>query len=166
MERWRKLWATPRKLTQAETEEAFEDFQENFVRRHMRKMFLKSFGFPRAQFGVRFFNEDVFRQNWKTRLSNLLGVDGGHVEVTIIYATPDALEAHTLRGERRRSLRDIVIDDWQSACAIIRSPSKVVYLFVEEKMNGCLTRTVFLDGEEGESEEELVGLIEHDADIE
>ena len=82
----------------------------------------------------------------------------------MIYGTPDSLEAHTFRGERRRTLKDVVVDDWHSACAIIRSPGKTIYMFVEEKMNGCLTRTVYADGYE-ETEEEFVGLVEHDQDV-
>ena len=160
IERWRKLWAAPKRLSEDETDDAFDEFQECFVRSHMRKMFLKQFGRSRAEYGTRFFLEDVSRYNWKTRLSQILG-EGDPVEATVIYGSPDALEAHTLRGERRRSLRDIVIDDWFAACAIVRGPEKTIYLFVQPKMNGCLLRTDesdMVDEEDGPP-----ALIEHDA---
>lgn len=159
IEGWRKLWATPKLLSPAQTDAAFEEFQEAFVRPHMRKIFLKGFGHPKATFGSRFFLDDVFRHNWKTRLAQLLGEVGGNIEAIVIYATPDALEAHLLRGERRRSLRDVIVDDWHAACAIIRASDRVVYLFIEPKMGGCLTRTVLLDSEEPEAH-----FIEHDDD--
>lgn len=128
----------------------------------MRKMFLKQFGHPKAQYGVRFFLEDITRYNWNTRLGLVLG-EGEHIEATVIYGTPDALEAYRLRGERRRSLKDIVIDDWHSACAIIKSPTKTIYLFVEEKMNGCLLRTD--QDEDAVADDEASGhFIEHDYD--
>ncbi|AIE83842.1 hypothetical protein [Fimbriimonas ginsengisoli] len=142
VDRWKKLWATPRKMDAAETDAAFEEFQEAFVPSHMHKLFLKSFGVPRAQFGNRFFKEDATFQNWDTRLSNLVGAVGDHLEVNVIYGSPDALESYWLRGERRRSLRDIVIDDWQAACAIVRAGRTTVYLFIEPKMRGCIVRVV------------------------
>ena len=148
IERWKKLWATPRKLTTEETELAFEEFADGLVPSHMHKLFLKSFGVPKAQFGNRFFKDGASYLSWDTRLSSIVGQIGGHVEVQVIYGSPDDLEGHALRGERRRTLRDIVIDDWQAACAVVRAGSRTVYVFVEPKMRGCIVRTVNSDGED------------------
>ena len=145
IDRWKKLWATPKKLTPVETDEAFEEFQEEFVPGHMHKYFLKSFGVPKAQFGNRFFMEDAQYRNWDMRISSFVG-EGEHIEATVIYGSIDALEAHHLKGERRRTLRDIIIDDWQAACAIIRSKEANIFVFVEPKMRGCMVRMNRLDG--------------------
>src|SRR5258707_1707000 len=120
VERWKKLWATPKLLDDAKTEAAFEEFRTAFVPSHMHKKFLQFFGVPKAQFGNRFFKEDAIFQDWDTKLSSLGAEDQGHIEVTIIYGSPEQFAAYWLRGEARRSLRDIVIDDWQAACAIVR----------------------------------------------
>ena len=141
LERWKKLWATPRRLDVAATDAAFEEFEEEFVSGHMRKYFLKSFGIPKAVFGNRYFKEDALYRSWDTRISSFAG-EGEHVEVVVIYGSPDKLEAHQLKGERRRTLRDIVIDDWQAACAIVRADTTTLYVFIEPKMKGCIVRTV------------------------
>jgi len=154
VERWKKLWATPRLLDVSLTDAAFEEFQEAFVPGHMHKYFLKSFGVPKAQFGNRFFMEDAQYRSWDMRLSSFTG-EGEHVDVTVIYASPDALEAYALRGERRRTLRDIIIDDWQAACAIVRAGPTTLYVFIEPKMRGCMVRTVH--DEESELQEQAGG---------
>lgn len=138
---WKKLWATPRLLSEVEADAAFEEFQDGFVPGHMRKFFAKSFGVPRAEFGNRCFVEDSGYKNWDMKIASFAG-EGEQVEATVIYGAPDRLEAHALRGERRRSLRDIVVDDWQAACAIVRAGETTLYVFVEPKMRGCIVRTV------------------------
>ena len=142
MERWKKLWATPRLLDDAKADANFEEFQREFVPSHMHKQFLRFFGMPKARFGNRYFMEDAVYQDWDTKLSSLGAGEGSHVEVTVIYGSPTRLEAHWLRGEPRRSLRDIVIDDWQAACAIVRAAHTTIYVFVEPKMRGCIVRIV------------------------
>lgn len=148
VDRWKKLWATPRLLDDAATDEAFDEFAEALVPSHMHKMFLKQFGTPKSQFGNRFFVDGVSFQNWETRFSILGAGESGSLEATVIYGSPDRLEAHQLRGETRRKLRDVVIDDWHAACAIVRSPRATFYVFVEPKMRGCIVRTVSNEPEE------------------
>ncbi len=154
VDRWKKLWATPKKLSDAETDTIFDEFMDAFVPRHMQKKFSTSFGFPKAMFNNRFFMEDATFQNWTAKLSSLVGFDGDHVEVTMIYASPDALEAHTLRGERRRTIKDFLIDDWHSACAIARAGSKTLYIFIQPRMRGCMIRKIGGTEEEGMPEGE------------
>ncbi len=139
VEGWKKLWATPRLLDDTATEAAFEEFLDGFVPGHMRKYFVKSFGVPKAAFGNRYFMEDASYRNWDMKISEFAG-EGDHVEVVTIYGSPDKLEAHVLRGERRRSLRDIVIDDWQASCAIVRAGTTTLFVFIEPKMRGCIVR--------------------------
>gem|GEM_PF-1106556 len=145
MERWKKLWGTPRKLEGEALDLAFEEFEDALVPRHMHKLFLKSFGQPKSKFGNRFFADDSIYRNWDMKISQFAG-EGEHVEATIIYGSPDKLEGHVLRGERRRSLRDIVIDDWHAACVIVRAGKTTLYVFVEPKMKGCIVRTVVEGG--------------------
>ena len=120
----------------------------------MRRLFLRTFGVPKAAFGNRFFLDGSAYHEWDTRISALAGIEGGHVDVTVIYAGPDRMEGHTLRGERRRSLRDIVIDDWHLAIAIVRAGRSDLYVFVEPKMRGCVVKTVRRESDESEGEEE------------
>lgn len=150
MEKWKKLWATPKLLDASATDEAFDEFVAHFVPGHMKKSFLRTFGVPKAAFGNRFFLDSSAYHNWDTKISTLAGEEGGHVDVTVIYAGPDRMEGHSLRGERRRSLRDIVIDDWHLACAIVRAGRADLYVFVEPKMRGCIVRAVRTDGSEEE----------------
>jgi hypothetical protein len=153
IDRWKKLWATPRLLDSQTTESVFEEFQDALVPRHMHKLFLKSFGQPKAKFGNRFFSDDATYRNWDTKISSLAG-DGEHVEATIIYASTEALEGHTLRGERRRTLRDIIVDDWHAACAVVRAGKTTLYIFVEPKMRGCIVKVVQAEGETPEGIDE------------
>jgi hypothetical protein len=155
VERWKKLWGTPHRLDDVATDAAFDEFAEALVPSHMHKLFLKSFGQTRAQFGNRFFNDDASYQNWDTRLATL-GATGTHVEVTIIYGSPDKLEAHAFRGEVRRTLKDVVIDDWFAACAIVRGGARTFYIFIEPKMRGCIVRAIRNEGVE-EEEPEMPG---------
>lgn len=148
IEKWKKLWATPKPLTDNETDDGFDEFVEMFVPRHMRKSFLKTFGVPKAAFGNRFFMDGSVYHTWDTKIAALAGANGGNVEVTVIYASLDRMEGHRLTGERRRSLRDIVIDDWHTACAIVRAGRSILYVFVEPKMRGCVVRTVKPEGED------------------
>jgi len=141
LDRWKKLWATPIKHSDAETEETFDEFVENFVPGHMHKQFKKLFGIPKAAFGNRFFVDEAVYWNWDTRISQLIS-EGDPVLVDVVYADRDNIEAYRLRGERRRSLRDIVIDDWHAACAIVRAEGNRCFVFVEPKMRGCVVRTI------------------------
>ncbi len=142
VDRWKKMWATPRKLTQEETELAFEEFQDALVPRHMHKQFLRFFGLPKSKFGNRFFKDGALYVNWDSKLANYFGMEGPHLEATVIYGSPDRLEAHVLRGERRRSFRDIIIDDWHTACAIVKDENRALYIFVEPKMRGVIVLIV------------------------
>jgi hypothetical protein len=142
VDRWKKLWGAPKRLNDDENAAAFDEFADALVPSHMHKKFLKTFGVPKAQFGNRFFVDDAHYKNWDTKLASLLPPDVTHVEVVVLYGSPDALEGHKMRGETRRTLRDIVIDDWQAACSIARAGRTSVYIFVEPKMRGCVVRTI------------------------
>lgn len=144
VERWKKLWGKPRRLDSAETEAAFDEFLAEFVPSRMHKLFLKTFGNPKGVYDNRFFRDEAAFQNWDAKLSSLMLADG-HADVTVIYGSSDTLEAHAMRGEVRRSLRDIVIDDWHGACAVVRSGTKTLYVFVAPKMRGCIVRSVQTD---------------------
>jgi hypothetical protein len=61
-----------------------------------------------------------------------------HVEATVIYGSPDSVEGWALRGEVRRSFRDLFLDDWHAACAILHVGPEVFYSFIEPKMKGCV----------------------------
>jgi len=166
LENWKKLWATPKKLTEHETDDAFDEFADALVPGHMHKLFLKSFGVPKAQFGNRFFVDEAFFQNWDTRLSTMGAGEGKHVEAIVIYGSPEKLEGHWLRGESRRTFRDILVDDWQAACVIVRAERYTFYIFCEPKMRGCIVRKV---PKENVAEEEPLAeptFIEHDEEAE
>lgn len=138
LDAWKKLWSTPRLLSDAETDAAFEEFEQAFVPSHMRSRFLKQFGVPKAAFGNRYFAEGSAFHPLDMPLYGL-GLDKeGHVEATVIYASPDRLEAHAMRGQTRRKLRDVFVDDWHAACAIIRSDRGTFYAFIEPRMKGCI----------------------------
>jgi hypothetical protein len=141
-DQWKRLWGKTRVLDDVATEAAFEEFQEQFVPSHMRKLFLRFFGVRRAHFGNRFFREEAAYHRWETKLSALIEAEGENIEVILIYALDDRLEAHVLKGQRRRSLRDIVVDDKQAACGIVRAGAITLYLFIEPKMRGCIVRSV------------------------
>jgi hypothetical protein len=141
VDRWKKLWATPLSLSDSETELEFSEFIEMLVPKHMHKQFQKLFGIPKAAFGNRFFRDDASFVNWETRFSIFVG-EGEPVTATVIYGSRDSIEAHRLRGERRRSFRDVFIDDWFAACSIIRADDNLLAAFVEPKMRGCIVRSV------------------------
>ena len=147
VDRWKKLWGTPRPLSTAETEDAFDEFREAFVPGHMHKRFLKLFGTPKAAFGNRFFVDEASFRNWDTRLNQILPADVANVGVEVVYGSPDALEGWRLKGETRRSLRDVFIDDWFGGCAIVRAGETTLYLFIEPKIRGVLLRVVKQDAE-------------------
>jgi hypothetical protein len=153
IERWKKMWGTPKRLDAAETDAEFEAFQDAFVPSHMHKIFLKTFGVPKAAFNNRFFVDEAVFRSWDTKLSTLLRSDIGHAEVTVIYGSPTHLEANRLRGEMRRSLRDVFIDDWHCACAIVRGGHATVYLFIQPKSRGCIVRVIKDDGTANDPEE-------------
>ncbi len=142
VDRWKKLWGTPRPLSVKETEEAFDEFRESFVPGHMHKRFLKTFGVPKASFGNRFFVDEASFRNWNTRLNQILPADVAEAEVEVVYGSVDAIEGWRLRGDTRRSLRDVFIDDWFGACAIVRAGATTLYLFIEPKIQGVLVRVV------------------------
>ena len=142
IDRWKKLWGTPRPLTVRETEDTFDEFREAFVPGHMHKRFLKTFGVPKAGFGNRFFVDEASFRNWDTRLNQILPAETTDVEVEVVYGSPEAIEGWRLRGETRRSLRDVFIDDWFGACAIVRAGETTLYLFIEPKIRGVLVRVV------------------------
>jgi len=138
VEKWKKKWGAVRLLDDETTEADFAEFQDALVPGHMQKRFANTFGVPRAVFGNRYFVDDAKYQDWDTKFTTLLWSNVTHVEATVIYASPDSLEAHRMRGEIRRTLRDVIIDDWQAACAIVRGGDSTLYVFVEPKMRGCI----------------------------
>ena len=142
VERWKKLWGTPRPLPVAETEDAFDEFRDAFVPSHMHKRFLKTFGVPKVAFGNRFFLDDVAFRNWNTRFDQILPADVEEVEVEVVYGSTETLEGWRLRGQTRRNLRDVFIDDWVGGLAIVRAGETTLYLFIEPKIQGVLVRTV------------------------
>lgn len=146
VEKWKKLWATPKLLDDETVDDAFDEFVAEFVPGHMKKSFLKTFGVPKAGFGNRFFVDGSAYHKWDTKISAIVG-DGENVEATVIYASPEKMEGHLLRGERRRSLKDLMIDDWHCGCAIVRAGSSTLYVFVEPRMKGCVVRPVRPDEE-------------------
>ena len=141
VDRWKKLWSSPVKLSDDETGDAFDEFSENFVPGHMQSRFLKVFGLPKMAFGNRFFKDDAIFRTWETRLGSQLPGEITHVEATVIYGSPDSLEAFRFRGEARRTLKDLFIDDWHAACAIVRGGGQNIYLFVEPKGKGAILFT-------------------------
>lgn len=148
VERWKKLWGGLRPLSQAETDQAYEEFVDTFVPGHMEKKFRQFFGTPRAKFGNRFFRDDSVYHTWTTTFSSLGLRDATHVEATILYAGPDSLEGHTMRGEVRRTLKDLLVDDWHAACAMVRTDEVRLYLFIEPKMRGCIVLRLTDEDEE------------------
>ncbi len=137
-DKWKKLWGTPRAMDDDTTTEAFEDFIENFIPGHMHKRFFKTFGVPRASFGNRFFVDGAKWHPFDTRVSSLIMPGETHFEAIVIYGSPDSVEGWALRGEVRRSFRDLFLDDWHSACAILHVGPEVFYAFIEPKMKGCV----------------------------
>ena len=152
LDRWKKLWGTPVRLTDIATEEAFEAFQDAFVPGHMHKMFLKRFGTPKAEFNNRFFADGSMFRDWNTTIGALTTRNAKRVEVTVIFGSPERLEGHALKGEARRTLRDIVLEDRESVCAIVKVDGTTLYVFSQYRMRGCVVLTV---RGEGEIEEEL-----------
>lgn len=148
VDRWKKLWGTPRPMSVQETEDAFDEFRDAFVPSHMHKRFLKTFGVPKAAFGNRYFVDESSFRNWNTRLNQILPADVESVEVEVVYGSAEAIEGWRLRGETRRSLRDVFIDDWFGACAVVRGGATTLYLFIEPKIQGVLVRVVKEAGEE------------------
>lgn len=138
IERWKKLWGGVRTLSSSEAEEAYEEFVEEFVPGHMEKKFRQFFGTPRAKFGNRFFRDDAVYHTWNTSFSSLGLRDATHVEATILYSSPEDIEGHVMRGEVRRTLKDLLVDDWHAACAMVRAEEVRLYLFIEPKMRGCI----------------------------
>ncbi len=135
---WAKLWASPIHLTAQEAEEALEEFMEGLVPGRIHKKFLQFFGTPRAAFGNRFFMDDCVYHDWNTKMSDMGAEEP--LEVLTVYAADEELDGYLLKGQTRRSLRDIVVDDWHTACSIVRSGEDVWYVFVEPKMRGCIVR--------------------------
>ena len=136
-ERWKKVWSTPKRLEDEAAQAAFDEFEAGFVPGHMQNRFRKTFGVPKAEFGNRYFTEDASYRNWDTTLAGL-GVPEGPVQVTVIYASQDDFEAHLLKGDSRRRLKNIVVDDWHATCAIVRGSDTTLYVFTEPKMKGCI----------------------------
>lgn len=140
LEKWKKLWGAVRQLPEEDAETVFEEFVENFVPGHMEKKFRQFFGTPRAKFGNRFFFDDSVYHTFETSLASLGLRDMTHAEATVIYPSMESVEAHSMRGEVRRTLKDLVIDDWHAGAAIVRSGDITMYIFVEPKMKGCIVR--------------------------
>lgn len=139
---WKKKWGTSRLLSDNEATAAFDEFVAAFIPGHMEKRFLKTFGVYRAKFGNRFFKEEAVYHTFSEVLSRLMSTESTHAVVTVIYALDGELEAHTFRGEIRRSLGDLFLDDWHAACAIVRTEDALMYAFVEPKMKGSVTLTM------------------------
>jgi hypothetical protein len=138
VEAWRKKWGTPVKLDDAIAQVWLDEFERQFIPGHMLKRFQKTFGVPRAKFGNRFFHDDAKYRTWEVRLSELLKSEATHLEAVVIYEADERVEAYKIRGELRRSLGDIFVDDWHAACAIVRDENVTLYAFVEPKMKGSV----------------------------
>ncbi len=139
---WKKKWGASRLLDEAATEAAFDEFLDAFVPSHMRKQFVKLFWSSKPKFANRYFVDEAAFHNWNTKILQLAHQEQGKVEAIVIYGSPDRLEAHQIKGELRRTLRDVIVDDWQPACAIVRTDQVTLYLFVEPKMRGCVVRAI------------------------
>lgn len=162
VDRWKKLWGTPKPMSDEAVTAAFDEFRDSFVPSHMHKQFMKLFGVPKAPFGNRFFVDEAAFKLLDTRISTLVSMSETHCQATIIYGTPDTLEGWTMRGETRRTLKDLFVDDWFAACAIITAGDTTVYAFIEPKMKGSVLRAI-----RGEvQEEEEPELREFEADSE
>lgn len=157
VDRWKKLWSSPRPLSDNETEAAFDEFRDALVPGHMHKQFMRTFGVYKAAFGNRFFVDEVAFREWETRFSSLLAPGVESVEATVIYGSPDSLEAYRFTGQTRRTLKDLFIDDWHAACAIVKGGSTTLYAFIEPKMRGSIVRSV-----RGEDEDEAPVMLEHE----
>lgn len=138
VERWKKLWSAPKLLSTEDADAAFETFVSEFVPGHMEKKFRQFFGTPRAKFGNRFFLDDSKYYTLDRSFTSLGVREGTHVEAIVIYAGLHEVEAYRLRGETRRTLKDLMIDDWHAACAIVEGESTMLYVFIEPKMKGCI----------------------------
>jgi hypothetical protein len=136
-ETWKRLWAAPIELNDAATEATFEELTEALVPGHMQGRFVKRFGVPRERFGNRFFVEGAVFRDWSTRLTEL-GVAGSHVEVDVVTASGDELRGYRLRGQSRRTLKDVVIDDSEAVCAIVRDSQVTLYILTEPGMRGAI----------------------------
>jgi hypothetical protein len=136
-ETWKKLWAAPVQLDDAATEAAFEELTEALVPRHMRGRFVKRFGVPKERFGNRFFVDGAVFRDWNAKLSDL-GAASSHVEVDVITAAGDELRGYRLRGQSRRTLKDIVIDDAEAVCAIVRDSQVTLYVLTEPGVKGAI----------------------------
>ncbi|MDR3691895.1 MAG: hypothetical protein P4L46_21120 [Fimbriimonas sp.] len=150
---WKKIWATPRRLNQDAADAAFDEFCDGLIPRHMHKIFLKSFGVKRDQLNNRFFVDEASFMDWDSKIQEILSGADGVVEATVIYGSPEGLEAHMLKGQPRRTLRDIIVDDWQAACGIVTLGEHKLFLFVEPKMRGCIVRVI--RGESSESPSDI-----------
>lgn len=125
-------------LSDEETVTAFDQFREAFVPGHMHKQFLKFFGMPKAAFTNRFFTDDATFVDLDTRFSRYGIPEDAVIEATVIYGNEDELEAYALKGQGRRSARDLFIDDWHAACAIVTHGDLTLYIFIGLRMKGCL----------------------------
>lgn len=141
LESWKRRWSAPRQLSDAEAEAVFDRFVEGFIPGHMEKKFRQFFGTPRAKFGNRFFCDDAFYHDWDRTLATLGFAEVQHAEVAILYAQGKTLEGYRFRGEPRRSLKDLFVDDWHAAVAVIEAGDLVMYAFIEPKMRGSVVRT-------------------------
>lgn len=142
IEQWKKRWSTPKRLSEDDANAVLEEFIEVFVPGRMEKKFRQFFPTPRAKFGNRFFRDDAVFYTWERTLASLGLQDVSHAEVSIIYPSTEAIEGHRLRGETRRTLKDLVIDDWHPACAIAEGGPVKLYVFIEPKMRGCIVLRV------------------------
>lgn len=143
-ETWLKLWGKARPLSDDETSLVFEEFLEQFVPPHMHKMFIRVIDAPKAKFGNRFFREDSAFTPFETPLFQLLhsAAPEDMVEAKVILPRAEKFDGFVLKGQARRTLRQLVIDDWQTTMATLNLEGETVYVFVEPKMGGCMIRTV------------------------
>lgn len=147
VDHWKKRWSSPRLMTDEETEAVFEEFVDGFVPGHMEKKFRQFFGTPRAKFGNRFFSDDATFYPWEVTLAAIGVQDVVHAEVAVVYASPDAIEGYRFRGEPRRSLKDLFVDDWHPACAIVTAGDTKLYIFIEPKMRGSIVYRAVAEAE-------------------
>lgn len=136
-ETWKKLWGTPVALSDEETEQIFDEVIDALIPTHMQVRFAKRFGVPKEKFNNRYFTDRAVFKGWDAKLSHL-GLEGETVFVEVVVPTGDEIRGYRLKGQTRRALKDIVIDDVEAVCAVARTPMMTIYIFAEAGTRGCI----------------------------
>lgn len=134
---WKKLWATPVELDEEATEAIFDELLDAIVPSHVQIRFTKRFGNPKEKFDNRFFSDRSFFREWTTTLSHL-GAEGGQMTVDVVTASGKDFHGYRLKGQTRRTIKDIVIDSHQSVGAIARTSMITIYMLVMSGTKGAI----------------------------